>query len=228
MPDDVIREDSGNLHPEGFQPAGLPPAGQVTRTMRRISWSAVWAGVFVALGMEILFTLFGLFIGFRMYNWRAANPWGGGAAWSMVWFLITTAWSMFFGAWCAARLSGNPLPGDAIMHGITTWGLATTASAMFGALVSWAVVRESISMLLNAAMAAEQAGPSAGAVPPGMASPGMVAQATAQALSSYAFRITAAVLIGFGAAVLGGWLGRSRPVMVTPEGVVPMPTRRVA
>jgi len=45
--------------------------------VKRISWGAVWAGAIVALAMEALFTAFGLFIGFGMYDWKAANPWAG-------------------------------------------------------------------------------------------------------------------------------------------------------
>ncbi len=44
------------------------PGVRVSETVQRVSWSAVWAGVMTALGMEALFTLFGLFIGFGMYN----------------------------------------------------------------------------------------------------------------------------------------------------------------
>jgi hypothetical protein len=52
---------------------------------------------FVALGMEVLFTLFGFFIGFGMYKWQAANPWAGISAWTTVWYPVTAGWSMFFG-----------------------------------------------------------------------------------------------------------------------------------
>ncbi len=53
MTDDVIRNDP---------PAVLARPG-LTSIAERVSWGAVWAGVMAALGMEVLFTLFGLFIG---------------------------------------------------------------------------------------------------------------------------------------------------------------------
>src|SRR5689334_11281057 len=101
MADEVIRNDL----------AGYPPRAGLFGVFRRISWGAVWAGVMIALGMETLFALFGLFIGFHMYDWQAPNPWSGIPAWSTIWYLVTAGWSMFFGAWCAARLSGNPVRG---------------------------------------------------------------------------------------------------------------------
>jgi hypothetical protein len=219
MPDDVITD-----HP-GF----LPPAGGVAGTIRRISWSAVWAGVMAAIGMEILFTLFGFFIGFGMYDARAANPWRGIGAWSTLWFVVTAGWSMFFGAWCAAHLSGNPIPGDGIMHGITTWGLATAVTFTVATVGSWVVLREGINLLATAAIAAEQTAPSGVMhLPPAAGTSAATAQATANILSYTYLRICGGVLIGFLAAILGGWLGRSRAMIVTPEGVVPMPTRRAA
>src|SRR5215467_5816105 len=78
----------------------------LSNIINRVSWGAVWAGAIIALRMEALLTLFGLFIGFGMYNWKAANPWAGISVWSEIWYLVTAGWSMFFGAWCASRLSG--------------------------------------------------------------------------------------------------------------------------
>jgi hypothetical protein len=188
----------------------------------------------IAVGMEILFALFGLFIGFGMYQGQAANPWSGVSAWSTIWYLVTAGWSMFFGAWCAARLSSDPLTGDGMLHGVTTWGLATTITIAFVALASWAVLKEGINMLGTAAIAAEQvAGPAvAQAAPGGMAhvqaNTGQIAQATADIISRLSLRIFVGVIVGFITALIGGWLGRSRAIVVAPADVVPVPTRRAA
>jgi hypothetical protein len=235
MADEIVRDD----------PALAPPRRAVTGILERISWGAVWAGVMVALGMEVLFTLFGFFIGFGMYNWRAANPWAGISAWTTVWFLVTAGWSMFFGAWCAARLSGNPLAGDGILHGITTWGLATAATIAIVSVASWAILREGINVLATAAMTAEQVVPAAvNHIPPAQvsqaaqqagqavsqmqANAGPMAQATATIISGLSLRIFGGVLLGFITALLGGWLGRSRTIVMSPTETVPIPTRRAA
>ncbi len=120
----------------------VQPGIRLSEVIKRVSWGAIWAGVMIALGMEVLFTLFGFFIGFGMYNWQAANPWSGISAWTTVWYLVTAGWSMFFGAWCAARLSGNPVREAGILHGITTWGLAAIATILITGVGTWAVLRE--------------------------------------------------------------------------------------
>jgi hypothetical protein len=199
----------------------------------------------VALGMEALLTLFGSFIGFGMYHWQAASPWAGVSAWTAIWFLVTAGWSMFFGAWCAARLSGNPIAGDAVLHGIATWGLTTVATMAILAVASFAVLREGINVLGTATLAAEQAAPAAmRTVPPReatravneadravsemKANAGAMGQATADIISKLSFRIWIGMLVGFITAILGGLAGRSRPVIVGGADTIPLPTRRVA
>jgi hypothetical protein len=209
-----------------YEPAGYAPGFVSRDILLRISWSAVWAGVVIALGMEVLFALFGFSIGFGMYHWQAASPWGGIAAWSTIWYLVTAGWSMFFGAWCAARLSGNPLAGDSILHGISTWGLATFGTVLLVAAGSWALLREGIAVLSTQMLAAGQTGAMM-VVPPGT-NPGPTAQATANILSSLAFQIFIGVFIGFITSIVGGLLGRSRPVAVTVPDVAPVPIRRAA
>jgi hypothetical protein len=213
MADDVIRNDYFDSVPTG---SGLG-------IFKRISWGAIWAGVMAALGMEILLTLFGLFVGFGRYDAHLANPWSGVVSWTTVWYLVTVGWSMFFGAWCASRLSGNPVPGDGMLHGITTWGLASTAAIAVLFVASWAVLREGIDVLSTVAIAAGQVGPVVVET-----NRGSMAQATANIISGLSLRIFLGLVVGLITAILGGWLGRSRTVVVTPEGVVPLPTRRAA
>lgn len=231
MADEVIRND----------PADVPRQG-LSGIMERVSWGAVWAGVMVALGMEILFTLFGSFIGFGMYNYHAADPWAGISAWTTVWSLVTAGWSMFFGAWCASHLSGNPVAGDGILHGISTWGLATAATVGIVAVASWAVLREGIDVLSTAAITAGQVVPAAAAhaqvsqatqaagqaVTQLHANAGPMGQATANIISGLSLRICGGVLLGFITALFGGWLGRSRTVIVSSPEIVPVHPRRAA
>ncbi len=234
MADDVIRND----------PAVVP--SRLAGIMERVSWGAVWSGVLIAIGMEVLFTLFGLFIGFGMYNWQAANPWAGISHWTTAWYLVTAGWSMFFGAWCAARLSGNPLRGDGLLHGITTWGLATFATIAIIAVLSWAVLREGIAVLSTAAITAGQTAPAALSTGPGQAAAnaaanqagqavgqvqanaGPIAQATANIISGISLRVFGGVLLGFITALVGGLLGARRTLVMAAPEVVPAPTRRVA
>lgn len=204
------------------------PGVQVTEVLKRISWGAVWAGVLIALGMEALFVTFGLFIGFSMYDWRAANPWGDVSAWSTAWYLVTAGWSMFFGAWCAARLAGNPTREAGILHGVTTWGLATIATIAIAAIASWSVLNDGITMLGAAAIATSQMGavaapatPAAHAAINQVQQNGPMAQATANLIEGIALRIWGGVLFGLVTALLGGWIGHNRTVLVESREIPP-------
>jgi hypothetical protein len=217
------------------------PRARLSEIINRVSWSAVWAGVMIALGMEVLMTLFGLFIGFGMYNYRAPNPFGGISPWTTAWYLFTAAVSMFLGAWSAARLSGSPVRETGILHGLATWGLATLATVLILALGTWSVLREGVNVLSAAAItteamahapqaapavtnAAQQANRAATEIE---ANPGPVAQATADIISGLSLRIWGGVLLGFLTAIFGGWIGRARSVLV--QGLaLPGPTRLAA
>jgi hypothetical protein len=194
------------------------PAVLLNETVAPVSWGAIWAGVMAALGMEALFSLFGLFIGFGMYSANSVNPWGGVPTWSLVWFLVTAGWSMFFGAWCAARLAGYPLRQVGVLHGIATWGLTSFVTIAIVVLVSWAVLREGINVL----------GSVSAAIPP-VAVPGPSAQNTASDISSIALRICGGVLLGFITALIGGAVGAPSSIRggaVRQE--IPGGTRRAA
>jgi hypothetical protein len=94
-----------------------------TLHLQKVSWGAIWAGLMVTLGMEGLFLSFGLFIG---------AAFGGSVAWSTIWYLVTMAASFFAGARTAARLSDIAVRDVRILHGLTTWGMATLATIMAG------------------------------------------------------------------------------------------------
>jgi hypothetical protein len=241
MEDEVTRND---------YPRMARPAGRVVEGIRQFSWGAVWAGFFIALGMEVLLTSLGLYLGFGGYNSQAANPWSGASGWATIWYLLAAGWSLFWGAWCAARLSGSPRGG--ILHGITTWGLASAATIAVAALTSWAVLRGGIDVLETATAAgapaargavteaARQAAQAAGVAPrqaPGAATETtrqpaqaatQMAQATANFASGLASRVFGGSLVGFLAALLGGWLGRPRNIRFEEVEALPGPTRRAA
>lgn len=213
------------------------PGVRLINTIDRISWGGVWAGVMIALGMEALFALFGFFIGFGMYSSETANPWAGISAWTTVWYLVTAGWSMFFGAWCAARLSGNPVREAGVLQGITTWGLATIATMAIIVVGAWAVLREGVNILSTAAIASAQTAPahvSQAAQQAGQAAQqaqqnaGPMAQATANVISGLALRTCGGVLLGFITAIFGGWLGRPQAVIIQEQSVPGGPTRMAA
>jgi len=122
MADDVIRDA-----PAGFPRAAGFRAGDYS--LNNVAWGAIWAGVMVTIGMEVLLLAFGVFI---------AAAIGGSSIWTMAWYLVTMAISFYIGAWSAARLADVSVREICILHGITTWGLATLATALIGGTLGWA------------------------------------------------------------------------------------------
>lgn len=231
MADDLNRNEPARY--------SVRPGVRLSEVVSRVSWSAIWAGVMIALGMEALFISFGLFVGFGIYDSTAANPWAGVSAWTTVWYLVTAGWSMFFGAWCAARLSGNPVREAAILHGITTWGFAAVATLAIAVVGSWAVLREGINLLGTSFVSGAQALPSvsgqvaqatqqAGQALNQVQNSGATAQATANLVSGLALRTCGGVLLGFITAIFGGWLGRPHTVIIEQQQTPAGPTRLAA
>lgn len=150
MSDDIVRTDATAPPNEIVQ----QNVNTHTDTTKRISWPAVFGGVLVALGLEVLFTAFGLFIGFRIHSL------GGIDTWSTVWYLVTSFCSLFFGGMVAARLS-NAYSGSGALHGLVTWGLSTVATFAFLAALSWGVLSQGILMARTATIAAAEGAPAA-------------------------------------------------------------------
>ncbi|MFD2935071.1 hypothetical protein [Spirosoma flavum] len=94
--------------------------------MKRISWSAVFAGVLVAIVTQMLLTLLGLGIGLGTIDpLQERNPTAGLGIGSAIWYIISSLLSLFVGGWIAGRLASAPRLFDGIIHGVLTWCLVT-------------------------------------------------------------------------------------------------------
>ncbi|MFN6944716.1 MAG: hypothetical protein ACK4ND_07190 [Cytophagaceae bacterium] len=91
--------------------------------VRRISWSAVFAGAVLAIVTQITLTILGMGIGIGTIDVTAANPAEGLGTGSLIWWVISNIISIFIGAWVAGRLAGIPRPFESILHGLLTWGV---------------------------------------------------------------------------------------------------------
>jgi hypothetical protein len=98
--------------------------------LEKVSWGSIWAGTMITIGMEALFLSFGIFIG---------AAFGGSVVWSMAWYLVTMGVSFYVGAASSARLADVANRDIRIQHGLTTWGLATLATAIIGGVLALAV-----------------------------------------------------------------------------------------
>jgi len=193
---------------------------------KRISWAAVFAGVLVALAVEVLFLSFGFFIGFRL------SPGAGSTAWSVIWYFVGAFFSLMAGGWVAGFLAGNPNTGRT--HGIVTWGLTTVATFAFLTMMSWGVVNQTLGMVKAATLATAAAAPTANrtltpneanrlqeeanaAINQAQQQAPLVAQQAGKAISNTALVLWLGFLIGAVGALVGGAMGA--PKIVPPRAV---------
>ena len=96
-------------------------------THKRISWSALFGGVVLAVSIQLILSLLGAGIGFSTVDVNAgstpsASTFGTGAG---IWWLVSSCIALFAGGYTAAWLAGIELRFDGMLHGLVTWGLAT-------------------------------------------------------------------------------------------------------
>jgi len=91
---------------------------------KRITWASIFAGLLVALGIQLLLSLLGIGIGMGSVNpLRDRNPAAGMGIVAMLWWAISFLLAVFAGGWVAGRLSKTGNKFETNMHGILTWAL---------------------------------------------------------------------------------------------------------
>ncbi len=123
--------------------------------LKRISWGAIFAGLVVALVIQMLFSLLGMGIGLGSINPATSNnPFSGLGTAAAVWMGLSALIALFLGGWVTARMSGSLRGMNGFLHSIVMWGLVTLASVYFvttamGALLSGAAgaIGKSVAML---------------------------------------------------------------------------------
>ncbi|MBW6525771.1 hypothetical protein KZ813_02845 [Sphingomonas sp. RHCKR7] len=106
---------------------GYAPLDEVAlaRTGKRVSWGAIFAGVVLAVAVQLLLGILGTGIGLSMVDpvegtTPGATGFGIGAG---LYWLITTVVALGAGGYAAARLSGVTERFDALVHGLVVWGV---------------------------------------------------------------------------------------------------------
>lgn len=106
---------------------GYAPLDEVAfaRAGRRVSWGAIFAGVVLAVAVQLLLGILGTGIGLSMVDpvegtTPGATGFGIGAG---LYWLVTTVVALGAGGYAAARLSGVRERFDALVHGLVVWGV---------------------------------------------------------------------------------------------------------
>jgi hypothetical protein len=96
-------------------------------TFPRLHWSAIFAGVALAIASHIVLGLVGAALGLAA---EPADSEGVGAA-AAIWALITPFVATLLGAWLAARMANDEDKRSAHVHGILVWCVGLIAGALF-------------------------------------------------------------------------------------------------
>jgi hypothetical protein len=109
------------LHP------GVTPVADahVGKTPTRLSWGAIFAGVVIAIAVQVVLGILGAGIGLTMVDpvegtTPGAAGFGIGAG---LYWLITTVVALGAGGYAAARVAGVHERFDALVHGLVVWGV---------------------------------------------------------------------------------------------------------
>ncbi len=126
--------------------------GSINRTSsfhhKRIAWAAIFAGLLVALGIQLLLSLLGMGIGMG-----AVNPLSGHDHMAnlgigvLLWWVITFLIALFVGGWVAGRLSRTANRFETAIHGILTW----VTFVLFNVYMLTSVAGSAINTASNAA-----------------------------------------------------------------------------
>lgn len=95
----------------------------------KMHWSGIFSGAFTTLGLGFMFLLLGNAIGLSIHN--TITPGLGTALrfWSCVYIGVTLIFSYYLGGLASTRSNEILNRGEGALHGVVSWGLATTLAA---------------------------------------------------------------------------------------------------
>lgn len=106
--------------------SALPPQGVARLAVPRVSWSAVFAGLLIALVVHLFLAVLGTAIGAGSIDaMQAGNPLDGFGTSTGLWVAISTLLALGAGAFIAGRSA----PGKGMLHGVLCWAVTTLVTA---------------------------------------------------------------------------------------------------
>lgn len=106
-----------------------------------VVWGAVFAGVVIAIALQIMFSLIGSSIGLAVVSFNEETNFRAIQFGAYLWWIITGAIALYVGGMVSGRMSGVTWQMDAVLHGLLTWGVTSILTFFFlasgvGALIS--------------------------------------------------------------------------------------------
>ena len=119
----VVEEHPTSLEYESVAPTGVRKVLDAfeERDVQRIRWSAVIAGLFIAVGTQVLLGLLGAAIGLTAIDASDARPLAGLGLGAGIYMAVASLVALFVGGYAAAKLSGSIRRVDGVLSGVLTW-----------------------------------------------------------------------------------------------------------
>lgn len=101
----------------------------------RVSWGAIFSGLFATLGIWALLSAFGSAIGFTVFRMGPGVAREGFGLFSTLWAIMTPLVSFFLGGLVAGRLCGALTRVSGMLHGVVMWSLTGLVAIALGSAV---------------------------------------------------------------------------------------------
>ncbi|MBX8513355.1 hypothetical protein K5D69_01485 [Pseudomonas cichorii] len=137
----MIRDD--RITP-GADPAYVhQDAHTIAPVLKRISWSAILAGVVLAMVVSLLLNLLGTAIGSASIDpIEEANPMSGIGTGAGIWLVASSMISLFVGGWAAGRLAQR----EGAFHGLLVWASVSLITVYLVSSAVTGVVRGGLNL----------------------------------------------------------------------------------
>jgi hypothetical protein len=111
--------------------------------LKRISWSAIIAGVVLALVVSIMLNLLGTAIGTATIDpLQQGNPVDGLGKGAAIWVVVSGVISLFIGGWIAGRLAQR----EGALHGLLVWATVSLVTVYLVSSAVTGVVRSGMNL----------------------------------------------------------------------------------
>jgi hypothetical protein len=120
-----------------------------------ICWSAVLAGVAIAISLQLVLMMLGVASGVTFANLVVGNTLNSGA---LIWASVSMIIAAFVGAYVAGRMSGLRRKIDGVLHGVISWAVSILLALILATTTGGSLISGLVSNLIQGGIAVAPSG----------------------------------------------------------------------
>jgi len=120
-----------------------------------ICWSAVLAGVAIAVSVQLILMMLGVASGIALANLALGETLSYGA---LIWASVSMLIAAFVGAYVAGRMSGLRRKVDGILHGVISWAVSILLALILATTTGGSLISGLVSNLIQGGMVVAPSG----------------------------------------------------------------------